>query len=556
MEDDVDDSQPPDVSEPAPSASGPGTGTGSPEGGVEPEPLLHDAAGRLGYPAVPELVEEMGAVARRGNDVAALAGGGSGKELLYALAAVGQGDPGSPGVQALVLGPTREEVDRAARALHLMGAPAGLAALAWLPWRHPPRGSSHPYAQLLAGRPEELLPQVEEGRLKLGDLELLVLDGLSALEETGGWPGVEALLDTLPADAQKVVTDVRPSERLDELLTHQMGRARKWPAELFPPDGEAAPGPGAPALLSASAGTEDERLDRLGDVLRRASEEAGTDRAVVRCPDGAVAHRVAAALASRGFELTDEAEGPGVAVAWGEDEPRPRDVGVLFGVPVSLEGLEWLEEAAVRAAVVEGGHVDQLRILTRRMGWRLQPAPERQTSVSRDRIQRYRDRVRARLEASDDSAETLVLEPLLGEHGSLAVAAALSGLLREDRPPEPADEEVETAPRRPPRGGAPRGRESSQTGDGPRGRPDGGDGSTWTRLFISAGDRDDVGPGDLVGAITGETSATGDQIGRIDVRESYALVDVDPDVADEVMSKLTGATIKGREVIARTDRKS
>lgn len=563
---------------PAPDDRDPSTRTGEPPGAgrddgpgddpaagagpelPDPRDLLPEAAERLGYAGIPELVEEVGNVARRGNPVAALAGGGSGKELLYALAAAERCDPASPGLQALVLSPTPEEADRAARALHLLGGPVGLAALAWLPWREPPEGESHPFAQLLAGRPAELLPRVEAGRLKLSDLRLLVLDGISGLEETGQWSAVEAVLDTLPSDVQKMATDVRSSDRLRELLTRQMGRARKWPSELFTPGGDEPVREDAPELLWAAAGSEEERVDRLADALRQASGEAEADRAVIRCADGDAAHRVAAALTSRGFELTDEPEGPGVVVAWGEDEPRPEGIGLLFGLPLTLEGLRWLDRSDARAAVVEAGHADQLRILARRQGWRLRAVPERSAPRAEDRIQRYRRRLRDRLEGRDDASESLVLEPLLREYGSARVAEALSGLLREGvgeaeakpesepRPREPA------APERPPRGGAARGRGGEAGGRGSR--PPAAEKGTWTRLFVSAGDRDDVGPGDLVGAITGETSVTGEQIGRIEVRESYSLVDVDPGVADEVMSGLTGITIKGREVVARPDRKS
>lgn len=517
-----------------------------------PEAALREAEARLGYRSKPEPVAELANVLRRGNDVVALAGEGSGKELLYALAAAERADPASPAVQALVLCPTPEATARAGRALHLLGADRGLASLSWLPWREPSDGEAPPFAQLLAGRPGELLPQVKAGRLKLGDLAVLAVDGVSALEETGGWPAVEALLDTLPSDVQKILTDVRRSERLDDLVKHRVSRAKKWPPELF------APGAGRKAsssvrLLWAAGAGEEERLDRLVDTLRRAAEASGDERAVVRCPDGATAHHVAASLAARGFELTDRLEEPGVVVAWGEDEPPPEAVGVLYGLPLSLEELgRWLGGAAARAVVVRPAEVDQLRLLARRAGWTLAPVPERPSAGARDAVEAFRDRVRRRLEGHEDAAETLVLEPLLEAHGATRVAGALSALLREREPAggdgeeAPAREapEPEPAPeRRPPRGARPRGRRAVDESAG------------WTRLFVSAGKRDGVGPGDLVGAITGETPAEGGQIGRIEIRESYSLVDVDPSVAEQVMEALTGVRVKGREVIARRDRK-
>ena len=78
----------------------------------------------------------------------------------------------------------------------------------------------------------------------------------------------------------------------------------------------------------------------------------------------------------------------------------------------------------------------------------------------------------------------------------------------------------------------------------------------WSRLYIGAGKRDDVRPGDLVGAITGETSAVGGQIGKIDIRGNFSLVDVDSQVVDEVIAALNGATIRGRVAQVRLDRDS
>lgn len=523
------------------------------------EAALREAAARLGYRGTPEPVATLANVLRRGNDVVALAGEGSGKELLYALAAAERSDPGSPAVQALVLCPTPEAAGRAGRALHLLGADRGLAALTWLPWREVKETDEPPFGQLLAGRPGELLPQVRAGRLKLGDLTVLAVDGVSVLEETGGWPAVEALLDTLPSDVQKILTDVRRTERLEALLKHRVSRAKKWPAELFAPGAEKKEkkARGSARLLWAAADGEEERLDRLADTLHQAAAESKQKGAVVRCPDGATAHRVAASMAARGFELTDRLDEPGVVVAWGEDEPPPQTVGVLYGLPLSLQELgRWLGGAAVRAVVIRPRESDQLRLLARRAGWGLRAVPERPPADARDAVQAFRERVRRRLEGHEDAAEALVLEPLLEAYGASRVAGAMSALLREREPsPEDGDEaerpggarEPERAgERRPARGAAPRGRDR---------RPEPSDRAGWTRLFISAGKRDDVGPGDLVGAITGETRAEGGQIGRIEIRESYALVDIASGVAEQVMDELSGVRIKGREVIARPDRK-
>lgn len=535
-----------------------GGGPGEAEGGGVGEEELRRALEQLGYPRPPELVEDMADVVRRGHPVAALAGEGSGKEALYALAAAERADPGSPGVQALVLCPTREASVRCARALHLLGAPSGLEALAWLPWAERESRGDRPFAQLLTGRPAELMPQVSAGRLKLGDLRVLVVDGVSSLEATGQWEAVSSLLDTLGGETQKIVTDQRRSDRLDTLLTHQLGRARKWPPELFAP-GAGEREPSGPALLVAGADDEESRVDRLARSLETLHGETGAERAAVLCPDGPTAHRVAASLAARGLRLTDDPDAPGVIVAWGDEHPPEDAACVVFGVPASLKEMQrWLGGASARGAVAETREIPQLRLLARRAGWPVRTLPDPPESDARDVIGRFRRRVRERLLSGADAAEALVLEPLLREFGAPAVASALSGLLR-----EAAVEEAAEPGRRPPRRAAREAEERRPARDrgegrGGRRKATGGEepGSGWTRLYVSAGERDDVGPGDLVGAITGETSAVGGQIGRIDVRHSYSLVDVDPGVADEVMEKLSGAKIKGREVVARLDRES
>jgi hypothetical protein len=45
-----------------------------------------------------------------------------------------------------------------------------------------------------------------------------------------------------------------------------------------------------------------------------------------------------------------------------------------------------------------------------------------------------------------------------------------------------------------------------------------------------------------------------DAIGRIDVRETFSLVEVTAGTADRAVRGLTGTTIRGRRVVARLER--
>ena len=74
-----------------------------------------------------------------------------------------------------------------------------------------------------------------------------------------------------------------------------------------------------------------------------------------------------------------------------------------------------------------------------------------------------------------------------------------------------------------------------------------------TRIFVNVGAMDNARPGDLVGAITNEAHITSAKVGKIDIRENHSLVEIASDVADAVVSKLTGSSIRGRRVVARVD---
>ena len=57
-----------------------------------------------------------------------------------------------------------------------------------------------------------------------------------------------------------------------------------------------------------------------------------------------------------------------------------------------------------------------------------------------------------------------------------------------------------------------------------------------------------------MGAITGETSLSGRQIGAIEIAQKFSLVEVPADAAEEVISALRGSKIRGRKATVRRER--
>jgi ATP-dependent RNA helicase DeaD len=499
--------------------------------------LEREALARLGYASVPELVEACLAAVARSRSIALLAGEGSGKEALYGLA-VDRILSVDPGVQALIFAPTREIASRCAAAVNAFDPQGGSRALVW-----PPAGAEGgvappPGSVVLAGRASEILPAVRSGRVRLADLKLLVIDDLGTIQRTAEWPAVEALLSSLPRETPRIVSSSGSGEHLAELLTHQLSRAFRWPPELF---GKTAPepAPGSVTLWYGAASALEERLDMLAAALG-----SGTGAAGVLCGSERACGSVARGLAARGIGQSEEG-GSRVQVGWDAGAGREAPIAAVFGLPSDLNSLtRWAEGATRLIAVVPTRHLAQLLLLARRAGWTTRRLPASVKRPDLDPVERFRALVRDEIERLDPGAELLLLEPLLAEHGTVHVAAALSALLRRRT--------SESAPVKP----WPDVEADSGLAAGPVVTPKAERGTrpAWTRIYVGVGRRDGASPGDIVGAITGETGVVGGQIGKIEIRNSFTLVDIESQVVDEVIRGLAGSTIKGRAVPVRLDR--
>ena len=76
----------------------------------------------------------------------------------------------------------------------------------------------------------------------------------------------------------------------------------------------------------------------------------------------------------------------------------------------------------------------------------------------------------------------------------------------------------------------------------------------FAKVWVGAGRKDNVKPGDIVGAIVNEAKVPSESLGKIDVRELFCLVEVRADRAEQVAKGLTGVQLRGRRLTARVDR--
>lgn len=69
-----------------------------------------------------------------------------------------------------------------------------------------------------------------------------------------------------------------------------------------------------------------------------------------------------------------------------------------------------------------------------------------------------------------------------------------------------------------------------------------------TRLFINLGKNQSVKPGDILGAIAGESGMPGRLVGSIDMYDKYTFVEVPREQADSILEAMNRAKIKGKNV--------
>jgi len=198
--------------------------------------------------------------------------------------------------------------------------------------------------------------------------------------------------------------------------------------------------------------------------------------------------------------------------------PEPRDAVVAGLLPTrdELRQLAALGQPTVLALASQLAYLRSIATLT--------PLPlPSPADRAQDRSAQLRAQIAARLREGDVDAELAVLAPLFEEHAPAMVAGALLALSRQSSAvsqPEPS-----AAP---------------ETG--------------WSKLFVTVGRKDKASAKDLVGALIKEAGLQKGQIGKIDVRETFSLVDVAPPVMDQAVQRLSGVTIRGRRVTARPDR--
>ncbi|MGE3537891.1 MAG: DEAD/DEAH box helicase [Candidatus Tectimicrobiota bacterium] len=159
-----------------------------------------------------------------GHDVLGQAQTGTGKTAAFALPMLQRLDLQSPGVQGLVLAPTRELAVQVADAVYRYGHKLGVRVLPIY------GGQSYERQQrrlaqgipIVVGTPGRMLDLLRQGVLDLSTVRSLVLDEADAMLQMGFIEDVEALLEATPTTRQTTLVSATLSASIRQLALRYM----------------------------------------------------------------------------------------------------------------------------------------------------------------------------------------------------------------------------------------------------------------------------------------------------------------------------------------------
>lgn len=357
-------------------------------------------------------------------------------------------------------------------------------------------------AHVLIATPEVLVELLQSAAVKLDAVRVAVLAWLDDLDSKG-MQSLETVMTEVPKDAARVVVASGAEAGVEQLVERYARRARR---------AQGATSDAAPVSISYLAVGEMARPM----ALRRILDALDPESASVVATASESRRDVELQLRSLGYG-SDASD-----VRVGEAPDAGAQLVVLYDFPTSSEQLRAMLAPASSARVVALAAPRQLPTLRRWAGGSVTPLVLPDAALrARTREETLREEIRETLAAGGFSRELIALEPLLSDHDGIEIAAALLRLLELDR----------TRPRTTAAAAVP----------------------AMTRVFVNVGEMDGVRPGDLVGAITNEAGLSKAEIGRVEVRERHSTVEVATAVANTVVSKLTGVSIRGRRALVKID---
>lgn len=514
------------------------------------KPELMQAIREVGYEAPTPIQIKTIPILMEGRDMIGQAQTGTGKTAAFALPILQDLDPGQKTVQALVLTPTRELGIQVAEAFHTYSKP--LASVRILPVY----GGQSIQAQIrrlqsgvhvVVGTPGRIMDHLRRGTLSFASLKMVVLDEADEMLRMGFLEDVEWILSQAPEGIQKALFSAtmpkevrRIADRyLKDPITVEIEHKtltvpntqqrylivtdqQKLNALTHVLETEAAPGEAVLIFASTKIRTADlaEKLQARGytaEAMHGDMNQPQRENVIRRLRSGQLEIVVATDVAARGWDVER------ISLVINYDIPYDSEAYVHRIGRTGRAG-----RAGKAILFVTPRQNRMLREIERFTHQRIEPEKvPTKADIAARRIALFKERILKTLEEEELDLYLNLVEELAIDSGCdmSEIAAASARLARGDKPLEVFLEPVVEETIRP-------------KGD-------------MARLFIDAGRKSGVRPGDIVGAIANEADLPGSHIGAIDIYDHFSFVEVPVQYLTQVLERMEGATIRSRDARIR-----
>jgi ATP-dependent RNA helicase DeaD len=547
-------------------------------------PSLLAAVTALGYEEATPIQREAIPVLLSGRDLVGQAGTGTGKTAAFSLPLIhrlANGDKGGSTGRArgLILVPTRELAMQVAEAVHKYSKGSNLSVV-------PLYGGASMEQQIRALRrgasivvatPGRALDHLRRQTLDLTALEVLVLDEADEMLDMGFAEDLDAILDSTPKTRQTALFAATMAPRILSVAARHLNN----PHRITIAREKRAPGKLPRVRQTAYFVAREHKMAALGRILDFEDPKS----AIVFCRTRLEVDEVTDTLNAHGYSAQ---------ALHGGMEQRQRDrvmqlfrseqADILVATDVAARGID-IEHIShvINLDVPSAPEVYVHRIgrtgRVGREGVAISLAEPREHRFLRNiqaltkqhidiaalptvadlearRLESTRSAVRQVIEKGGLEQMRDVVLALAQDFDVIDVAAAAVKMVHD------AETTSRLATTPVPAAGEAREKRGRERGAEPRAPREGArpsspsDDIVWTVLWVGAGKRAGVGPGDLVGAIAGEAGVDKSAVGAIKILEGYSLVQVDESLASRIMAALKNTKLRGQKVQVRRERAS
>lgn len=508
-------------------------------------PILR-AVQEMGFEEMTPIQAEAIPVVMSGRDIIGQAQTGTGKTAAFGIPMLQMVDPKSKALQALILCPTRElaiqvaeEMRKLAKFLH------GIKVLPIYGGQDISKQirSLKGGVQIIIGTPGRVMDHMRRHTLKMDNVKMITLDEADEMLNMGFREDIETILQELPKERQTLLfSATMPKPIMDIVGTYQKDAAlvKVVKKELTVPKieqyyYEVRPNTKLEVLcrlldmydpkLSLVFCNTKKQVDELvsalslrgyfAEALHGDLKQVQRDRVMETFRNGKTDILVATDVAARGIDVDD------VEAVFNYDIPQDDEYYVHRIGRTGRAG-----RCGRAFSFVVGREIYKLKDIMRfcKTKVQLQPIPSL-NDVCAIKAEKIMDRVIEVIENNDLDEMMRIIEDKVNEYdmSSLEVAAAF---LKMQMGASDASFEQE------------KGMEFGDTGAQ----------AGMVRLFINLGKKQKVRPGDILGAIAGETGMPGKLIGSIDMYDKYTFVEVPREYAAEVIQVMKTAKIKGNSI--------